>query len=195
MVIKLRTRAHREKSKLLSRIVEERTSELKFANGELQDFAYIVSHDLKAPLRAVNQLVSWIVEDNAEAVKEKSKEHIDLLLNRIDRMDKLISGILLVVVGVFLVSGAFSRINVLFSAAPEWLSDVESGIAVGTTITVPLAFLAAQHAVDARAGRLRGLRLLVSGLRLAVRGRAGRRPDALAVPLRAPGRDPHHAAV
>jgi cytochrome c-type biogenesis protein len=63
-------------------------------------------------------------------------------INRYMHAIELMSGILLIVVGMFLVSGAFSRINVLFSAAPEWLANVESGLAVGTTITVPLAFLA-----------------------------------------------------
>ncbi len=63
-------------------------------------------------------------------------------INRYLHAIELISGILLVVVGFFLVSGVFSRLNILFSAAPEWLLDVESGFAIGTTITVPLAFLA-----------------------------------------------------
>jgi cytochrome c-type biogenesis protein len=63
-------------------------------------------------------------------------------INRYMHVIELMSGILLVVVGVFLVSGAFSRINVLFSTVPDWLVNVESGFTVGTTITVPLAFLA-----------------------------------------------------
>jgi cytochrome c-type biogenesis protein len=63
-------------------------------------------------------------------------------INRYLHAIELISGVLLVVVGAFLVSGAFSRLNILFSAAPEWLSNVESGFAVGTTVSVPLAFLA-----------------------------------------------------
>lgn len=63
-------------------------------------------------------------------------------INRYLHAIELISGVLLIVVGLFLVSGAFSRLNILFSAAPEWLSNVESGFAVGTTVSVPLAFLA-----------------------------------------------------
>jgi cytochrome c-type biogenesis protein len=67
------------------------------------------------------------------------------LLKRINRYMhaiELVSGILLVVVGVFLLSGMFSRFNLLFSGAPEWLTSVEDGFAVGSTITVPVAFLA-----------------------------------------------------
>lgn len=63
-------------------------------------------------------------------------------INRYLHAIELISGLLLLVVGVFLVSGFFSRLNILFSATPEWLADVESGFAIGTTISVPLAFLA-----------------------------------------------------
>lgn len=63
-------------------------------------------------------------------------------INRYLHAIELLSGILLVVVGVFLVSGIFSRFNILFSATPGWLAEIESGFAVGTTISAPLAFLA-----------------------------------------------------
>jgi len=63
-------------------------------------------------------------------------------INRYLHAIELLSGVLLVVVGVFLFSGIFSRFNILFSATPEWLTNVESGFAGGTTISVPLAFLA-----------------------------------------------------
>jgi cytochrome c-type biogenesis protein len=63
-------------------------------------------------------------------------------INRYLHAIEVVSGVLLVVVGFFLISGAFSRLNVLFSAAPEWLADVESGFAIGATISIPLAFLA-----------------------------------------------------
>lgn len=63
-------------------------------------------------------------------------------INRYLHAIELISGILLVVVGVFLLSGAFSRLNILFSAAPDWLTNVESGFAIGATISFPLAFMA-----------------------------------------------------
>jgi cytochrome c-type biogenesis protein len=63
-------------------------------------------------------------------------------INRYMHVIELVSGMLLVVVGVFLISGVFSRFNILFSAAPEWLSNVEDGFAVGSSITIPVAFLA-----------------------------------------------------
>ncbi len=74
--------------------VAERTAELKSANDELKSFAYVVSHDLKAPLRAISQLTGWISEDYAEEFDEEGKNKIKLLLNRVKRMYRLIDGIL-----------------------------------------------------------------------------------------------------
>jgi cytochrome c-type biogenesis protein len=64
-------------------------------------------------------------------------------INRYLHVIELISGVLLIVVGFFLISGAFSRLNTFFfSAMPEWMINVESGLAVGTTLSIPIAFLA-----------------------------------------------------
>lgn len=71
-----------------------RTSELETVNQELEDFAYIISHDLKAPLRAIAQLASWISEDNKDLLKPESKEHLELMINRVHRLDDLIQGVL-----------------------------------------------------------------------------------------------------
>ncbi len=68
--------------------------DLDCSNTELQDFAYIVSHDLKAPLRGISSLASWISEDYAEILDEKGQEQIEKLLIRTDRMHNLIEGIL-----------------------------------------------------------------------------------------------------
>jgi len=61
---------------------------------QLEDFAYIASHDLKAPMRAVNKLATWILDDYADAFDEEGKEKMNLLMGRIKRMDRLIEGIL-----------------------------------------------------------------------------------------------------
>lgn len=78
----------------LEELVEERTRALEAINEELKDFAHIVSHDLKAPLRAVSQLSYWIREDHGDKLGEEGKEQISLLINRVKRMDGLIDGIL-----------------------------------------------------------------------------------------------------
>lgn len=62
--------------------------------NELKEFAYMVSHDLKAPLRAINQLAGWLAKDHGESLSEEGKELIDLLMGRLDRMNNLMEGIL-----------------------------------------------------------------------------------------------------
>ncbi|WP_259331284.1 PAS domain-containing sensor histidine kinase [Legionella bozemanae] len=63
-------------------------------NEELEQFAYIASHDLKAPLRAIERLATWLEEDNADKLDDKSKEHLALLRQRTLRLANLIDGIL-----------------------------------------------------------------------------------------------------
>jgi cytochrome c biogenesis protein CcdA len=62
-------------------------------------------------------------------------------INRYLHAIELVSGLLLVVVGVFLVGGTFSYINILFSATPSWTTALENSL-VGSTISIPLAFVA-----------------------------------------------------
>jgi light-regulated signal transduction histidine kinase (bacteriophytochrome) len=78
----------------LEQRVAQRTSALKAANRELKDFAYVVSHDLKAPLRGISRLACWLSEDYDDVIDEKGKEMTGLLINRVKRMDALIDGIL-----------------------------------------------------------------------------------------------------
>ncbi len=74
--------------------VIERTAQLEVAYEELKHFAYIISHDLKAPLRGISQLAQWLVEDYASGIDAAGKELIGLLTGRIKRMHNLIEGIL-----------------------------------------------------------------------------------------------------
>jgi PAS domain S-box-containing protein len=73
---------------------EQLLRQLESVNQELKDFAYVVSHDLKAPLRAIASLVEWIDLDYKEKLDEKGKEMIHLLLGRVKRMNDLIDGVL-----------------------------------------------------------------------------------------------------
>ncbi|HEY0879452.1 MAG TPA: CHASE3 domain-containing protein, partial [Zeimonas sp.] len=68
--------------------------ELQSANEELRNFAYVASHDLKAPLRAIASLAQWISTDQAERLDDEGREQLALLLGRVKRMDRLIDGIL-----------------------------------------------------------------------------------------------------
>ena len=69
-------------------------TELESANQELNDFAYVVSHDLKAPLRAIGSLASWIIADCGDRLDDDGKQHLELLLGRVKRMNNLIEGVL-----------------------------------------------------------------------------------------------------
>jgi signal transduction histidine kinase len=68
--------------------------ELKSANQDLNDFAYIVSHDLKAPLRGINSLAEWLVTDFGNQLGNDGNKMIEMLMGRIHRMNSLIDGIL-----------------------------------------------------------------------------------------------------
>ena len=67
---------------------------LEKTNAELDQFAYAASHDLRAPLRGITNLASWIDEDLPASTPDTTKEHLRLLKGRAARMDKLISGLL-----------------------------------------------------------------------------------------------------
>jgi two-component system sensor kinase FixL len=74
--------------------LENLVHQLERANKELGDFAYIVSHDLKAPLRGIKTLADWLVADHADQLDQEGKEQLHLLVARVDRMHGLIEGIL-----------------------------------------------------------------------------------------------------
>lgn len=68
--------------------------EVAEANEELTNFAYVVSHDLKAPLRAIGALADWLSNDYVDKFDAEGKDHMRLLISRVHRMGALIDGIL-----------------------------------------------------------------------------------------------------
>jgi signal transduction histidine kinase len=74
--------------------LEATVRELSRSNRELQDFAHITAHDLKAPLRAIGTLADWLADSYADKFDSEGKEQISLLVGRAQRMSKLIDGIL-----------------------------------------------------------------------------------------------------
>ncbi|WP_158240578.1 PAS domain S-box protein [Telmatospirillum siberiense] len=79
---------------LLERRVAERTVELTAANRELDSFAYAVSHDLRAPLRAMNGLSQALSEDYADRLDDRAKLYLDQIGVASRNMGELIDGIL-----------------------------------------------------------------------------------------------------
>ena len=73
---------------------KELLENLKRSNKELRDFAHIVSHDLKSPLRSINALISWFQEDYEHVLDEDANDTFDKLNNKLEQMDSLIDGIL-----------------------------------------------------------------------------------------------------
>jgi signal transduction histidine kinase len=77
--------------------LEGLTRQLARSNAELDQFAYVASHDLRAPLRGIANLSGWIEEDLAAAhanVPDEVRRMLDLLRGRVTRMEALIDGIL-----------------------------------------------------------------------------------------------------
>ena len=75
---------------------ERESAVLKLAtlNQDLDQFAYVAAHDLKAPVRGMANLANWIEEDLGPAVNDAARDHLRLLRNRAGRMEALINGIL-----------------------------------------------------------------------------------------------------
>jgi light-regulated signal transduction histidine kinase (bacteriophytochrome) len=70
------------------------TDELARSNEELDQFAYAASHDLKAPLRGINHLATWIRDDFGANLDPRALEYLDLIGTRIGHLEALIDGLL-----------------------------------------------------------------------------------------------------
>ncbi len=73
---------------------EKLMSELAHQNQELSDYAHMVSHDLKSPLRSIDTLTTWLKDDYADKLDAHGNESLKLIRNNVEKMDKLINGIL-----------------------------------------------------------------------------------------------------
>jgi signal transduction histidine kinase len=99
--IRYRIRSLENQRNLLEKLVDERTLEihesnqkLGVLNQELEAFAYSVSHDLRAPLRALNGYNTILLEDHAANLDEEGREFIGRSLNAVDRMNMMIDAVL-----------------------------------------------------------------------------------------------------
>ncbi|MDC0659709.1 PAS domain S-box protein [Leisingera sp. SS27] len=73
---------------------EQFIEELSRSNRDLDDFAYVASHDLRAPLRVIDNASTWLEEDLADVLDEDSRENLQLLRSRVTRMDRLLDDLL-----------------------------------------------------------------------------------------------------
>lgn len=74
--------------------LEHLIGELRRSNSELEQFAYVASHDLKAPLRGIDNLASWIAEDLEPHMDEDCRDNMRLLRGRIARLERLLEDLL-----------------------------------------------------------------------------------------------------
>lgn len=70
------------------------TATLEKRNQELDQFAYVTSHDLKAPLRAIANLSEWIESDLEDKLDDDTRHNMNLLRGRVHRLENLINGLL-----------------------------------------------------------------------------------------------------
>jgi two-component system sensor kinase FixL len=78
----------------LNRSLESTVRKLELTNKELQEFTYVAAHDLKTPLRAIGVLAHWISTDYADKFDEQGQEQVKLLVERAERMSKLVDSLL-----------------------------------------------------------------------------------------------------
>jgi signal transduction histidine kinase len=110
----------------LQRVADELTQR----NLELDRFAYVVSHDLKAPLRAIANLSAWIEEDLDGELPAETCHHLALLRGRVYRLDAMIDGLL-----------AYSRVGRVKTRPetvniPQLLAEIVDSLAIPPTFTV-----------------------------------------------------------
>jgi PAS domain S-box-containing protein len=84
--ISQRKRAEAERDRLIAA--------LERSNRELDQFAYVASHDLKAPLRGINNLAQWIEDDLKDVMTDETRGHMRMLTGRVHRLEALINGVL-----------------------------------------------------------------------------------------------------
>ncbi len=116
----------------VNQLLTDAMSLLEQRNQELDQFAYVTSHDLKAPLRAIANLATWIEEDLGSSLPPENAEQFDLLKNRVHRMEGLING-LLEYSRIGRIQQSYERIDV-----KELLDDILDSLSPPSAFTVEI---------------------------------------------------------
>jgi PAS domain S-box-containing protein len=103
--------------KLSELLLRDNNQQLKRSNRDLEDFAYIASHDLKTPLSGIKSCALWLEEDLHD-LSDESRQLLGLMRSRINRMERLLDDLL-----------TYSRVGRTDTAASEIrLADIFAGI-------------------------------------------------------------------
>jgi light-regulated signal transduction histidine kinase (bacteriophytochrome) len=78
----------------INRQKDKLVKSLERQNQELNDYAHMVSHDIKTPLQSIEALTTWILDDYSRILDEAGKETLKLIKENVEKMDTLIKGIL-----------------------------------------------------------------------------------------------------
>lgn len=81
-------------SQLAKASAEQWAKDLAHSNRDLDDFAYIASHDLKAPLRGIDHLASWVIEDIENDNYEDVTKNLKMIRSRVQRLEALLNDLL-----------------------------------------------------------------------------------------------------
>ena len=73
---------------------QDRTNDLEVSNQELEAFAYSISHDLRAPLRAIGSFAHIMGESHDEHVGSEGQHYLHVIQDNCQQMDRLIQGLL-----------------------------------------------------------------------------------------------------
>lgn len=73
---------------------EKLLKDLQRQNQELNDYAQLISHDLKSPIQSIEALTTWVLEDHKEVLNTDGKENLKLIKENVEKIDTLVKGIL-----------------------------------------------------------------------------------------------------
>jgi len=132
----------------LERRVAERTMQLELANKELESFSYSVSHDLRAPLRAIDGFSQALLEDYGEGLEPRGRRYLDRVRRAAQRMADLIDALLkLAKVARAPIGYAKIDLSAMAAAAIAELREGEPKRAVAVEIEPGLRALGEPHLV------------------------------------------------
>ena len=83
-----------QRRKIAEIAINRYAQDLQRSNEDLEQFAYVASHDLKAPLRGISNLAQWIEENMAGKMDPETDSYMQLLKGRISRLENLLAGLL-----------------------------------------------------------------------------------------------------